>query len=250
MTYNQDFFCGYSPERINPGDTQHRLPDIVKVTSGSTSEAASFVDGLYQLIIRAGTFKAGSIRVAEAAKVIENTQRDVNIALINELAIIFNRLGIDTMEVLESAGTKWNLAGRRLNDDMGRYVASQVIKLMLKKRIHVAGSHILVLGLTFKENCPDLRYTAVINIVRELDSYGAEVEVFDPWVDQDEAEALYSIRMVEYPARERYEAVVAAVAHREIITLDPAVLRSFCREQTVVYDVKHALQEGLADTSL
>ena len=240
---------------------------------------------LYQLIIRAGTFKAGSIRVAEAAKVIENTQRDVNIALINELAIIFNRLGIDTMEVLEAAGTKWNflpfqpglvgghcigvdpyyltykaqevgyhpemiLAGRRLNDDMGRYVASQVVKLMLKKRIHVAGSHILVLGLTFKENCPDLRNTAVINIVRELDSYGAEVEVFDPWVDQEEAEALYSIRMVEYPARGRYDAMVAAVAHREIITLDPAVLRSFCREQAVIYDVKHALQEGLADASL
>jgi UDP-N-acetyl-D-galactosamine dehydrogenase len=285
LTYNRDFFCGYSPERINPGDTRHRLPDIVKVTSGSTPEAAAFVDSLYRLIIRAGTFKASSIRVAEAAKIIENTQRDVNIALINELAIIFNLLGIDTMEVLEAAGTKWNflpfqpglvgghcigvdpyylthkaqevgyhpemiLAGRRLNDDMGRYVASQVVKLMLKKRIHVAGAHILVMGLTFKENCPDLRNTAVINIVRELASYGAEMEVYDPWANSEEAVSLYNVRMVEYPAAGRYDAMVVAVAHREFITLDPATLRSYCREQAVIYDVKHALQEGLADASL
>ncbi|MHB8810382.1 MAG: Vi polysaccharide biosynthesis UDP-N-acetylglucosamine C-6 dehydrogenase TviB [Desulfobulbaceae bacterium] len=285
LTYNQDFFCGYSPERINPGDTRHKLPDIVKVTSGSTPEVAAFVDDLYRLIIRAGTFKASSIRVAEAAKVIENTQRDVNIALINELAIIFNLLGINTMEVLEAAGTKWNflpfqpglvgghcigvdpyylthkaqevgyhpemiLAGRRLNDDMGRYVASQVVKLMLKKRIHVAGARILILGLTFKENCPDLRNTAVINIVRELASYGADIDVYDPWVKKEEAEAHYRVRMVEQPAPGSYDAVVVAVAHREFITLDPAVLRSYCREQAVIYDVKHSLQEGLADASL
>ena len=285
LRYNQDFFCGYSPERINPGDTKHRLPDIVKVTSGSTPEAAEFVDGLYRLIIRAGTFRASSIRVAEAAKVIENTQRDVNIALVNELALIFNRLGIDTMEVLRAAGSKWNflpfqpglvgghcigvdpyylthkaqevgyhpemiLAGRRLNDDMGRYVASQVVKLMLTKRIHVAGARILVLGLTFKENCPDLRNTAVVNIVRELASYGAQVEVYDPWVKSDEAQALYDVLMVEKLESGRYDAVVAAVAHREFSTLDPAALRACCREQAVIYDVKHALPAGLADASL
>lgn len=285
LTYNWDFFCGYSPERINPGDKRHRLPDIVKVTSGSTPEAAAFVDELYRLIIRAGTFKASSIRVAEAAKVIENTQRDVNIALVNELALIFNRLGIDTMEVLQAAGTKWNflpfqpglvgghcigvdpyylthkaqevgyhpemiLAGRRLNDDMGRYVASQVVKLMLKRRIHVAGARILIMGLTFKENCPDLRNTGVINIVRELASYGAEVEVFDPWVNREEAESHYDVRLVDELAPGRYDALVVAVAHRQFITMDPVGLRACCRTEAVIYDVKHALQEGLADASL
>ncbi|GAB4336503.1 MAG: Vi polysaccharide biosynthesis UDP-N-acetylglucosamine C-6 dehydrogenase TviB [Desulfobulbaceae bacterium] len=285
LTYNRDFFCGYSPERINPGDTKHRLPDIVKVTSGSTPETATFVDELYRLIVRAGTFKASSIRVAEAAKVIENTQRDVNIALVNELALIFNRLGIDTMEVLEAAGTKWNflpfqpglvgghcigvdpyylthkaqqvgyhpemiLAGRRLNDDMGRYIASQVVKLMLKKRIHVAGSSILVMGLSFKENCPDLRNTGVVNIIDELGSYEAEVEVYDPWVDMDEAHACYGVRMVGKPAGKRYDAVIVAVAHREFITMDPEEIRSFCRENAVIYDVKHILQDGIADAGL
>jgi len=285
LTYNRDFFCGYSPERINPGDAKHRLPDIVKVTSGSTPEAADFVDRLYRLIIRAGTFRASSMRVAEAAKVIENTQRDVNIALVNELALIFNRLGIDTMEVLQAAGTKWNflpfqpglvgghcigvdpyylthkaqevgyhpemiLAGRRLNDDMGRYIASRVVKLMLKKRIHVAGANILVMGLTFKENCPDLRNTAVIDIIREFQSYGASVEVHDPWVDAREAHALYAVNMVQELPGGRYDAVVVAVAHREFIRLDPTELRSLCREKAVIYDVKHVLQEGLADASL
>jgi UDP-N-acetyl-D-galactosamine dehydrogenase len=285
LIYNRDFFCGYSPERINPGDAKHRLTDIVKITAGSTPETADFVDNLYKLIITAGTFRASSIRVAEAAKVIENTQRDVNIALINELALIFNLLKIDTMEVLEAAGTKWNflpfqpglvgghcigvdpyylthkaqqagyhpemiLAGRRLNDDMGRYIASQVVKLMLKNRIHVAGSIILVMGLTFKENCPDLRNTGVVQIIRELESYGAGVEVYDPWVDREEAQSAYDVKMVDQPPSRRYDAVIAAVAHHQFISMDPADLRSYGKENAVIYDVKHMLQDGLANASL
>lgn len=285
LTLNKDFFCGYSPERINPGDSVHRLPDIVKVTSGSTPEAAEFIDSLYRTIIIAGTFKASTIKVAEAAKVIENTQRDVNIALVNELALIFNRLGIDTMEVLQAAGTKWNflpfqpglvgghcigvdpyylthkaqevgyhpemiLAGRRLNDDMGRYIASQVIKLMLRKRIHVAGSRILIMGLTFKENCPDLRNTAVINIIKELESYGAVIDVFDPWADKNEARELYRINMVEKPDHQLYDAIVFAVAHKDFLQLSAGEIQSFCREQAVVYDVKNVLPDGLADARL
>jgi UDP-N-acetyl-D-galactosamine dehydrogenase len=285
LTFNRDFFCGYSPERINPGDSKHRLSNIVKITSGSTPKTAEFVDNLYNLIITAGTFKASSIRVAEAAKVIENTQRDVNIALVNELALIFNRLGIDTMEVLQAAGTKWNflpfqpglvgghcigvdpyylthkaqqvgyhpemiLAGRRLNDDMGRYIASQVVKLMLKNRIHVAGSTILVMGLTFKENCPDTRNTGIVHIIDELASYGAQVEVYDPWVDRDEAQSVYGVKMVAQPQPRRYDAVIAAVAHREFISMDQADIRSFCKENAVIYDVKHILQDGVADARL
>lgn len=285
LTFNRDFFCGYSPERINPGDSKHRLANIVKITSGSTPETAEFVDNLYNLIITAGTFKASSIRVAEAAKVIENTQRDVNIALVNELALIFNRLGIDTMEVLQAAGTKWNflpfqpglvgghcigvdpyylthkaqqvgyhpemiLAGRRLNDDMGRYIASQVVKLMLKNRIHVAGSTILVMGLTFKENCPDTRNTGIVHIIDELASYGAQVEVYDPWVDRDEAQSVLGVKMVAQPQPRRYDAVIAAVAHREFISMDQADIRSFCKENAVIYDVKHILQDGVADARL
>jgi len=285
LVYNKDFFCGYSPERINPGDSKHRLPDIVKVTSGSTVEIADFVDRLYRSIISAGTFKASSIKVAEAAKVIENTQRDVNIALVNELSLIFNRLGIDTMEVLQAAGTKWNflpfqpglvgghcigvdpyylthkaqevgyhpemiLAGRRLNDDMGRYIASQVIKLMLKKRIHVAGSRILIMGLTFKENCPDLRNTAVVNIISELESYGARIDVHDPWADWQEARELYKVNMVEKPTRHHYDAIVFAVAHRDFLQLTTREIQGFCREQAVVYDVRNVLQEGIADARL
>ena len=285
LEFNRDFFCGYSPERINPGDAAHRLPDIVKVTAGSTPETAEFVDKLYKSIISAGTFKASTIRVAEAAKVIENTQRDVNIALVNELAIIFNLLDIDTMEVLEAAGTKWNflpfqpgmvgghcigvdpyylthkaqevgyhpemiLAGRRLNDDMGRYIASRVVKLMLQKRIHVAGANILLMGMTFKENCPDLRNTAVINVIRELESYGAVVEVYDPWVDKDEAKLLFNISVIDYPSPGLYDAMVFAVAHRDFIRMDPAEIKSFCREQSVIYDVKSILQDGLADAKL
>lgn len=285
LQFNTDFFCGYSPERINPGDSTHRLPDIVKVTSGSTPETADFIDSLYSSIIQAGTFKASSLRVAEAAKVIENTQRDVNIALINELAIIFNRLGIDTMEVLKAAGTKWNflpfqpgmvgghcigvdpyylthkaqevgyhpemiLAGRRLNDDMGRYIASRVVKLMLKKRIHVAGSHILLMGLTFKENCPDLRNTAVINVINELESYEAKIDVYDPWAHKGEAESLYNVHMIDYPAKGTYDAIVFAVAHREFVDLDPSEIKSFCRDEAVIYDVKNVLQDGIADAKL
>jgi len=223
--------------------------------------------------------------VAEAAKVIENTQRDVNIALINELAIIFNRLNIDTMEVLEAAGTKWNflpfqpgmvgghcigvdpyylthkaqevgyhpemiLAGRRLNDDMGRYIASQVVKLMLKKRIHVADSNILLMGLTFKENCPDMRNTAVINVIKELKSYGAVIDVYDPWVNKAEARSLYNVSMVNYPTEGLYDAIVFAVAHREFIRMDPGEIKSFCREEAVIYDVKNVLQDGIADAKL
>jgi len=286
LKFNQDFFAGYSPERINPGDHAHRLPTIVKVTSGSTPEIADFVDQLYGTIITAGTFKASSIKVAEAAKVIENTQRDVNIALINELALIFNRLGIDTLEVLKAAGTKWNflpfrpglvgghcigvdpyylthkaqqvgyhpemiLAGRRLNDNMGRYIASEIVKLMLRKRIQVADSRILVLGLTFKENCPDLRNTRVTDIIDELQSYGVQIEVYDPWAEAQEAKRLYGVTMItgELPEH-RYDGVVLAVAHREFSSLGRTELERICRPQRVIYDVKHVLEKGLADGSL
>jgi UDP-N-acetyl-D-galactosamine dehydrogenase len=285
LVFNRDFFAGYSPERINPGDHQHRLPTIVKVTSGSTPEIADFVDALYGQIITAGTFKASSMRVAEAAKVIENTQRDVNIALINELALIFNRLGINTLEVLKAAGTKWNflpfrpglvgghcigvdpyylthkaqevgyhpemiLAGRRLNDDMGRYIASETVKLMLKRRIHVADAHILVLGLTFKENCPDLRNTRVIDIIGELNSFGAKVEVHDPWVDQEEAGRLYGVTMVETLASGRYDAVILAVAHHEFAEMTPEAIRRLCKPAAVVYDVKNILPAEAVDGCL
>ncbi len=285
LVYNQDFFVGYSPERINPGDHEHRLPTIVKVTSGSTSKIADFVDELYQTIITAGTFKATSIRVAEAAKVIENTQRDVNIALVNELALIFNRLGINTHEVLEAAGTKWNflpfrpglvgghcigvdpyylthkaqqvgyhpemiLAGRRLNDDMGRYIASQVVKLMLMKRIHVADAKILVLGLTFKENCPDLRNTRVTDIIDELSSYGASIEVYDPWADPQEAQQYYGVTTIEDLAENRYDAVVLAVAHQEFMQFTQEEVDRITRPHFVVYDVKNILAKGLADGTL
>ena len=285
LTYNKDFFAGYSPERINPGDHTHRLPTIMKVTSGSTPEIATFVDELYGTIITAGTFKASSIRVAEAAKVIENTQRDVNIALINELALIFNKLGIDTLEVLKAAGTKWNflpfrpglvgghcigvdpyylthkaqevgyhpemiLAGRRLNDDMGRYIASEVIKLMLKKRIHVANSKILILGLTFKENCPDLRNTRVIDIIEELESYGAHVDVYDPWADNQEARDRYKVSMLEQLPEAHYDGIVLAVAHQEFTDLSATTLKDICRKQCVIYDVKHALPQEIVDGTL
>ena len=282
LIFNQDFFAGYSPERINPGDHEHRLPTIVKVTSGSTPEIADFVDDLYKTIITAGTFKASCIKVAEAAKVIENTQRDVNIALINELALIFNRLGIDTLEVLKAAGTKWNflpfrpglvgghcigvdpyylthkaqevgyhpemiLAGRRLNDDMGRYIASQVVKLMLKKRIHVADANILILGLTFKENCPDLRNTRVVDIIDELESYGANIEVFDPWADQEEAKQLYGVTMIKSLPVNHYDGVVLAVAHQEFADLTKDDFTRMCRQLSVVYDVKHTLPADVAE---
>ena len=285
LTFNEDFFAGYSPERINPGDKEHRLTTIMKVTSGSTEEVATYVDTLYQSIITAGTHKASSIRVAEAAKVIENTQRDLNIALINELAIIFNRLGIDTLEVLEAAGTKWNflpfrpglvgghcigvdpyylthkaeeigytpeviLAGRRINDGMGQYVVGRVVKLMLKRRLHVQGAKVLILGLTFKENCPDLRNTRVVDLVREFEDYGAQVDVWDPWVDAEEAQQNYGISPISAPKPEIYAAIVVAVAHREFAVLTAAQLRNYGCEDAVIYDIKAVLDKDSVDGRL
>lgn len=285
LKFNRDFFAGYSPERINPGDKQHRLPTIRKVTSGSTPEVAHFVDELYRRIITAGTHKASSIKVAEAAKVIENTQRDVNIALINELALIFNRLGIDTEEVLIAAGTKWNflpfrpglvgghcigvdpyylthkaqeigyhpemiLAGRRLNDNMPLYVAGEVVKLMTTKRIHVKGARILVLGLTFKENCPDLRNSKVIDIIRELEKYGAKVDVFDPWIDVKEARHEYGVQPLRQLGRTRYDAAVLAVAHQEFRELGVNGVRRLLKRTSVIYDIKHLFPSSQADGRL
>jgi UDP-N-acetyl-D-glucosamine/UDP-N-acetyl-D-galactosamine dehydrogenase len=285
LRYNEDFFCGYSPERINPGDKEHRLPNIVKITAGSTPAAAAFVDALYSRIITAGTFPASSIKVAEAAKVIENTQRDVNIALVNELALIFERLGINTSEVLKAAGTKWNflpfrpglvgghcigvdpyylthkaqevgyhpnmiLAGRRLNDDMGSYIAATVIKKMLKKGIDVARSRVLMLGLTFKENCPDLRNTRVTDIIAELTAYGVAVDVHDPWVEPEEAWRQYRLALVATPEPGAYSAVVVAVAHRQFAAMSIDELRRFCRPAAVVYDVKSLFPADQVDGSL
>lgn len=284
LEYNKDFFVGYSPERINPGDKAHRLPGILKVTSGSTPEVADFVDALYAKIITAGTHKASSLRVAEAAKVIENTQRDVNIALVNELALIFEKLGIDTLEVLEAAGTKWNflpfrpglvgghcigvdpyylthkaqevgyqpemiLAGRRLNDSMGAYVAERVIKLMTHRRIHVVGSNILVLGLTFKENCPDLRNTRVVDVVKHLQDYHANVDVYDPWVDKDEARREYGIAPIDHPG-DHYDAVILAVAHEQFTAMGVDKVRGFCKPDAVLFDVKYLFSETDSDGRL
>jgi len=285
LKFNRDFFVGYSPERINPGDKEHRLPSIRKVTSGSTPEAAEFVNKLYGAIIRAGTYMASSVRVAEAAKVIENTQRDVNIALINELALIFNRLGIDTEEVLLAAGTKWNflpfrpglvgghcigvdpyylthkaqeigyhpemiLAGRRLNDSMGQYVASEVLRLMAAQRIHIKGARILVLGLTFKENCPDIRNSKIIDVIRELHKYGAKVDVYDPWVDGAAARHEYGLRPVRTLKRAHYDAAVVAVGHREFKALGAAGVRRLCRRRHVLYDIKYVYPAAEVDGRL
>jgi len=285
LTFNKDFFLGYSPERVNPGDKQHRVADIVKVTSGSTPEATEFVDALYRRVIRAGTHRASSIRVAEAAKVIENTQRDVNIALINELALIFNRLNIDTLEVLEAAGTKWNflpfrpglvgghcigvdpyylthkaqeigyhpeviLAGRRINDGMGAYVAGQVIKLMNNSHLPVCDARVLVMGLTFKENCTDLRNTRVIDLVAELKSFNVKVDVYDPWVDPVEAERQYGLALVEQPQQGAYDAIVLAVAHRQFHELGAERIRAFGKPDSVLYDVKHVLPISAVDGRL
>jgi UDP-N-acetyl-D-galactosamine dehydrogenase len=285
LKFNQDFFCGYSPERINPGDKEHRVTTILKVTSGSTPEVADRVDQLYRSIITAGTHKASSIKVAEAAKVIENTQRDVNIGLINELALIFNRLGIDTEEVLKAAGTKWNflpfrpglvgghcigvdpyylthkaqsvgyhpeiiLAGRRLNDGMGAYVASQLVKAMLKKRIHVEGSHVLVMGLTFKENCPDLRNTKVVDIIHELREYGVQADCYDPWINRQEAEHEYGITPVAEPAAGHYDAVVLAVAHRQFVGMGSKAIRALGKPDHVLYDLKYVLPVEASDIRL
>jgi UDP-N-acetyl-D-galactosamine dehydrogenase len=285
LRMNEDFYIGYSPERINPGDKEHRLTTILKVTSASTPEAADFVDEVYASIITAGTHKASSVKVAEAAKVIENTQRDVNIALINELAMIFERVGIDTEEVLVAAGTKWNflpfrpglvgghcigvdpyyltykaeqlgyhpqmiLAGRRINDNMSLYVASRIIKRMLKSEIQPHGARALVLGLTFKENCPDLRNTKVVDIVSELSSYGVSVDVHDPWVDADEAKDEYGLDLVADPEQGAYDVVVIAVAHDRFRALGEKGIKAFGKDRSIVYDIKYLLPADAVDDRL
>jgi len=285
LKFNVDFYAGYSPERINPGDKEHRLPTIRKVTSGSTPEVAEFVDSLYGAIIKAGTHKASSIKVAEAAKVIENTQRDVNIALINELALIFNRLGIDTEEVLLAAGTKWNflpfrpglvgghcigvdpyylthkaqeigyhpemiLAGRRINDNMALYVAAEIVKLMNARRIHVKGARVLVLGITFKENCPDIRNSKVVDVVRELQKFGADVDVYDPWADGGECKHEYGIKPVRTLDRGKYDATVVAVAHREFRDMGITQIRRLGRKNHVLYDIKQVFPATEVDGRL
>lgn len=286
LKFNVDFFCGYSPERINPGDKEHRLPSIKKVTSGSTPAVAEAVDELYRQIITAGTHKASSIKVAEAAKVIENTQRDVNIALMNELSLIFNKLGIDTLEVLEAAGTKWNflpfrpglvgghcigvdpyylthkaqevgyhpeviLAGRRINDSMASHVADQTVKLMLRKGLPVLGSKVLVLGLTFKENCPDVRNTKVVDIVEALRDYNTEVDVYDPWVSLEEAAEEYDLRCLpQAPLAGQYSAIILAVGHRQFVEMGEAGIKSWGKDGAVLFDVKSVLPMGTADGRL
>ncbi len=285
LKFNIDFFAGYSPERINPGDKEHRVTNILKVTSGSTPDVAEYVDQLYKLIITVGTHKASSIKVAEAAKVIENTQRDVNIALINELSIIFNKLGIDTLEVLEAAGTKWNflpfrpglvgghcigvdpyylthkaqsvgyhpemiLAGRRLNDSMGQYVVSQLVKKMLKQRIQVEGANVLVMGLTFKENCPDLRNTKVIDIISELKEYNINIDIIDPWCSTDEAQHEYGLTLCEDPKVNHYDAIIIAVAHNEFREMGESAIRALGKDEHVLFDLKYVLDKKSIDMRL
>ncbi|RKG47073.1 Vi polysaccharide biosynthesis UDP-N-acetylglucosamine C-6 dehydrogenase TviB, partial [Acinetobacter cumulans] len=285
LTFNQDFYAGYSPERINPGDKLHRVTNILKITSGSTPEVADYVDAVYNLIIEAGTHKAASIKVAEAAKVIENTQRDVNIALINELALIFNKMGIDTEAVLQAAGTKWNflpfrpglvgghcigvdpyylthkaqaigynpeiiLAGRRLNDGMGAYVVTQLVKAMLKKRIQVEDAKVLILGLSFKENCPDIRNTRIIDIVNELKEYHIDADVYDPWVDGAEAEHEYGISPVQALENGKYDAVILAVAHHQFKDMGVEAIRALGKADHVLYDLKYVLSQAESDLRL
>ncbi|WP_180055726.1 Vi polysaccharide biosynthesis UDP-N-acetylglucosamine C-6 dehydrogenase TviB [Acinetobacter sp. YH12142] len=285
LTFNQDFYAGYSPERINPGDKLHRVTNILKITSGSTPEVADYVDAVYNLIIEAGTHKAASIKVAEAAKVIENTQRDVNIALINELALIFNKMGIDTEAVLQAAGTKWNflpfrpglvgghcigvdpyylthkaqaigynpeiiLAGRRLNDGMGAYVVTQLVKAMLKKRIQVEDAKVLILGLSFKENCPDIRNTRIIDIVKELKEYHIDADVYDPWVDATEAEHEYGISPVRALENGKYDAVILAVAHEQFKAMGADAIRALGKSEHVLYDLKYVLSQAESDLRL
>jgi len=285
LSYNMDFYCGYSPERINPGDKEHRVSTIKKVTAGSTPQVAAEVDALYQQIIMAGTHRASSIKVAEAAKVIENTQRDVNIALINELAIIFNKLNIDTEAVLEAAGTKWNflpfrpglvgghcigvdpyylthksievgynpemiLAGRRLNDSMGAYVADQVLKLMIKRSINTVGANILIMGLTFKENCPDLRNTRVVDLVEEFRCFNCNVDVYDPWVDKDKAVLEYNIKTIDQPTVGKYDAIILSVAHDQFKQLSVEKIRLYGNDNHVLYDIKYLLRADESDGRL
>ena len=285
LKFNQDFYAGYSPERINPGDKLHRVTNILKITSGSTPAVADYVDQVYNLVIEAGTHKAASIKVAEAAKVIENTQRDVNIALINELALIFNKMGIDTEAVLEAAGTKWNflpfrpglvgghcigvdpyylthkaqaigynpeiiLAGRRLNDGMGAYVVTQLVKAMLKKRIQVEDAKVLILGLSFKENCPDIRNTRIIDIVNELKEYHTQIDVYDPWVDAAEAEHEYGISPISNLENGKYDAVILAVAHHQFKDMGVQAIRALGKSEHVLYDLKYVLSQAESDLRL
>lgn len=285
LTFNQDFFAGYSPERINPGDKEHRVTNILKITSGSTEEVANYIDQVYRLIIQAGTHKAPNIKVAEAAKVIENTQRDVNIALINELALIFNKMEIDTEDVLKAAGTKWNflpfrpglvgghcigvdpyylthkaqsiglhpeiiLAARRLNDRMGEYVATQLIKEMVKKDIPVVNSKILVMGLSFKENCPDIRNTKIIDLVNALKEYDIAIDIYDPWVDKDEAEEEYGLTPVTEIAPHSYDAIVIAVAHQQFKAMNEQDFKQLGKENFVLYDLKYVLDQSQTDIRL
>lgn len=285
LRFNRDFFCGYSPERINPGDKQHRLPTITKITSGSTPQAAAYIDALYSSIVTAGTHRAASIRIAEAAKVIENTQRDVNIALINELALIFDRLNIDTEQVLQAAGTKWNflpfrpglvgghcigvdpyylthkaqeigyhpeiiLAGRRINDNMGKHVAQKVIKAMTELGIFVSKARILILGLAFKENCPDLRNSKVVDIVRELENFDAQVDVYDPWVDTTAATREYGIRLTNKPKKGNYDAVVIAVGHALFKEMGVRKIRALGKKTNLLFDVKYLFAADQTDQRL
>lgn len=285
LVFNKDFYAGYSPERINPGDKEHRVTTILKVTSGSTPDIADYVDELYKSIITAGTHKASSIKVAEASKVIENVQRDVNIALINEFAMIFSRIGIDTEEVLKASGTKWNFlpfrpglvgghcigidpyylthkaqelgynpeiiqASRRLNDSMGEYVVSQAIKLMLKKQIHISNSNVLILGLAFKENCPDLRNTRVVDIVEELTEYGANIDIYDPWVDKDEAFKEYQLSLIDSPKDNHYDSILIAVAHDEFKEMGADKLHLLGKSNHVLYDIKYLLNSSEVDGRL
>lgn len=286
LKFNQDFFVGYSPERINPGDKQRRVTNILKITSGSTPEVAEYIDQVYKLIIAAGTYRAPSIKVAEAAKVIENTQRDVNIALMNELALIFNKIGIDTEEVLKAAGTKWNflpfrpglvgghcigvdpyylthkaqsiglhpeiiLAARRLNDRMGEYVATQLIKEMVKKRIQVVGSRILIMGLSFKENCPDIRNTKILDMVNALKEYDLDLDVYDPWVDPFEAEREYGLRPIpEIETNGQYDAIILALAHDQFKKMTPEEFKKLGKEKHVLYDLKYVLEQQQSDVRL
>ncbi|MDN5566287.1 MAG: Vi polysaccharide biosynthesis UDP-N-acetylglucosamine C-6 dehydrogenase TviB [Psychrobacter sp.] len=285
LTFNQGFYAGYSPERINPGDKTHRVTNILKVTAGSTPEIADLVDDVYNLIITAGTHKAPSIKVAEAAKVIENTQRDVNIALINELAVIFNKMNIDTEAVLTAAGTKWNflpfrpglvgghcigvdpyylthkaqaigynpeiiLAGRRLNDSMGEYVVTQLVKNMIKKRIQVEGAKVLILGLSFKENCPDVRNTKIIDIVHELEEYNIEVDVYDPWVEIVSAQREYDITPIDKPVADQYDGIILAVAHEQFIDMGIENIRALGKDDHVLYDLKYIFAKDDTDIRL
>ncbi len=285
MTFNKDFFAGYSPERINPGDKERRVHNIIKITSGSTPDVADYVDDLYRKIVVVGTHKASSIKVAEAAKVIENTQRDINIALVNELALIFHRLGIDTLEVLEAAGSKWNflpfrpglvgghcisvdpyyltykaqqvgyypeviLSGRRVNNSMGPFVADSVIKMMTKRKAHVVDSKILIMGLTFKENCPDLRNTGVIDIVTELETYNTIVDIYDPWADPAEAKHEYGVSLIRQPALGTYDAIIICVAHDKFRQMGAAGIRALGKANHVLFDVKHLLAKGDVDARL